>query len=175
MGYREALHEARRARLRRMGVAAPAAKPLSCKLQPSQDGVSAASRVELVADSRAEIAQPPTECTPPPDRPAPASNASKRRPTIEAIKAVVAAAYGITASDLQKKSREIKYLTPRMIAIHLARRHTVWTLVEIARHFGRSGHATARYADRRMIWRRVQDPTFDAELCELEDCLRTRR
>jgi chromosomal replication initiation ATPase DnaA len=62
-----------------------------------------------------------------------------------------------------------------MIAIHLARRHTAWTLAEIARRFGKHGHAPARHANRRILHRREQDAAFDAELCALERRLRTRR
>jgi chromosomal replication initiation ATPase DnaA len=163
MGYQEALHAAHKARLRRMGAAA-ANRPNS-KRQPSEDGAPAVSNVQLIADLRAEIARLQAE----------RAARCPHSPAIEAIKAVVAEAYGIATVDIENGRREIKYLFPRMIAIHLACRHTASTLAEIAGRFGRRGHAPARYANRRILDRRESDPAFDAELCELERRLRTCR
>lgn len=173
MGYQEALHAAHKARLRRMGAAAAANRPNS-EQQQSEDGAPAASNARLIADLPAETARLQPERAPPSARPASSPRAPKP-PTIEAIKAVVAEAYGIARVDLKNGSRKIKYLFPRMIAIHLARQHTAWTLAEIAGRFGRRGHAPARYADRRILDRRERDPAFDAELCALERRLRKFR
>jgi hypothetical protein len=170
MGYQEALYAARKARLRRMGAAAVASQPNS-KQEPSRAGATTGSKVQPIAEPEDEITRVPTESVPPSDGRVLGRQAPKR-PTIETIKAIVAEAYGIATADLRKGRREIKYLTPRMVAMHLARRHTAWTLAEIAGHFGKRGHAPARYANRWILRRRELDSAFDAELCELECRLR---
>jgi hypothetical protein len=173
MGYLQSLHEAHKARLRRLGAAAPAGRP-HVEQQPSENGVPPASNPPPTAGLRAEIERLQAENARLSARPTREPEAP-RRPTIAEIKVAVAKAYDISAAELERASRESRYLLPRMIAIHLARKLTVWTFAEIARCFGRHGHGTAMNADWRMLERRKQDPAFDAELRALERQLATRR
>jgi chromosomal replication initiation ATPase DnaA len=61
-----------------------------------------------------------------------------------------------------------KYLLPRSIAMHLAHRLTTQSWAQIALRFGGRHHASALKANRRISERRVQEATFDAELCAFE-------
>lgn len=71
-----------------------------------------------------------------------------RRLTIQTIKRAVADAYGLTCADLdgQNKTRSIAW--PRMEAMWLCRRHTDFSLPQIARAFGGRDHTTALNAQR---------------------------
>jgi chromosomal replication initiation ATPase DnaA len=89
-------------------------------------------------------------------------------PSIFAIQSLVAKTYGVSAGELVSPSRKARHVTPRSIAIHLACRLTAERLVHIALRFGGRHHSTALHADRRMLQRRQQNPAFDAELHALE-------
>src|SRR5262249_20071098 len=143
MGYLQKLHQAHKARLRRLSM------PLS-SIDPKPE--------------------PPPEQTPKKARRRwrPRPRGGPGAPSIFAIKSLIAKRCGISMDDLVSPSRKMRHVTPRSIAIHLACRLTARPLVHIALRFGDRHHSTALHADRRILERRRQDPVFDADLHALE-------
>jgi chromosomal replication initiation ATPase DnaA len=174
MGYLESLHEARKARLRRMaGAGAVVSDPKPNQRPAETRSPLRAADAQLVTALRTEIERLKAEnarLSVPPAR----DPKVWKRPTIGEIKALVAKTYGVSVVDIANVSRKAEYVLPRMIAIHLARRLTASTLVEVGQRFGKRTHATARNANRRVLERRERDPAFDAELCALERKLAAR-
>src|SRR5262245_61832377 len=172
MGYLESRHEARKARLRRMAAAAAGSSPKTGQ-QTADARAPSASNAQLITGLRTEIERLQAENA---RLSAPLARKPEawKRPTIGEIKALVAKTYSISTVDLANMGRNAEKWLPRMIAIHLARRLTASTLVEVAQRFGKRTHATARHANRRVLERRERDAAFDAELCALERKLTAR-
>jgi len=144
MSYLQKLHEAHKARLRRLSAPIPPTIP---RLDPA---------LKESAPKKARR------------RWRPRPRGGPGTPSVLAIKSLVAKAYGVSTADLVSTSRKARHVTPRSIAIHLACRLTAERLVHIALRFGGRRHSTALHADKRMLQRRQQDPAFDAELHGLE-------
>src|SRR5215468_10619043 len=104
MSYLDALHKARRARLCRMRAAGE---------RPKSGRHSAATRTRPAVGKHAEDARLISLQE---------GRTLGEDPTIFEIKALVASAFAVSAVDLERGSRKHKYLLPRMVAIHLARR-----------------------------------------------------
>ena len=72
------------------------------------------------------------------------------RITVTDVERAVADASGCAVDAMRSASRAKKVTRPRMIAMHLARKHTPAALREIGGHFGGRNHATVLSADRRV-------------------------
>ena len=70
------------------------------------------------------------------------------RVRLEDVERAVCDAAGLTAAEIRSKSRARKVTRPRMVAMHLARKHTRAALREIGGHFGGRNHSTVLNADR---------------------------
>ena len=64
------------------------------------------------------------------------------------VERAVCDAAGLTAEAIRSKSRARKVTRPRMVAMHLARKHTRAATREIGGHFGGRNHSTVLNADR---------------------------
>jgi chromosomal replication initiator protein len=62
----------------------------------------------------------------------------------------VCAALRLDAGTLQGKGRAWAVSHPRMVAMHLARKHTASSYAEIGAHFGGRNHSTAVAAEKRV-------------------------
>jgi chromosomal replication initiation ATPase DnaA len=67
----------------------------------------------------------------------------RRIPTIHEIKHVVAEHFKITTTNIDSKSRAVKFCLPRQIGYYLSRELTVRSLPDIARRFGGRDHTSA--------------------------------
>jgi chromosomal replication initiator protein len=111
-------------------------------------------------------------------RPGPASGSSCGRaanagaPSIETIKEIVAAHYGLTVDELVSASRAARVAWPRQLAIHLARELTDASLAAIGSAFGGRNHATVLHACRRVAERSSQDQQTAVDITELARELR---
>ena len=73
--------------------------------------------------------------------------------SLEEIENAVASVFGISAKDLQGRSRSRACSYPRMLAMWLARRYTRCALSEIGRHFGGRSHSTVAAAQKKVdLW-----------------------
>jgi len=156
MSYLDALHKARQARLRRMRAAGE---------HPKSGRQSAASRPQPAVERQAEDARMIALQE---------GRTLGEDPTIFEIKALVANAFGVSAVDLERGSRKHKYLLPRMVAMHLARRLTRWSLADIGLRFGGRRHSTALNASQRVGVRRKRDRAFSAQISAIQRQLRRR-
>jgi chromosomal replication initiator protein len=66
--------------------------------------------------------------------------------TVENIQKNVAEFYNISLSDLKSKKRTKKVALPRQVAMHLCRKLTDLSLVEVGSHFGGRDHTTVMHA-----------------------------
>jgi len=66
--------------------------------------------------------------------------------SIGQIKRAVCRAFAVTWQEIESHRRGARLLTPRHIAMTLARRMTAHSLPEIGRCFGRRDHSTVRHA-----------------------------
>jgi chromosomal replication initiator protein len=80
------------------------------------------------------------------------------------IRAIVCRHFDLTSKEMLSSARHERVVRPRQVGMHLARQMTWQGLPSIARHFGRSDHTTALYADRRIKAMRAADPTFNAKV-----------
>jgi chromosomal replication initiator protein len=79
--------------------------------------------------------------------------------TLADVDAAVCTVLRLSSGQLQSKSRSWQVSHPRMIAIHLARKHTAATYGEIAKHFGVRQHSTAVAAEKRVrAWVASKEP-----------------
>jgi chromosomal replication initiator protein len=74
------------------------------------------------------------------------ASAEQRRITIQQIFEVVTRYYNVRLSDLQGKKRHKSIAFPRQVCMHLARRHTPYSLEEIGGYFGGRDHTTVMHA-----------------------------
>ena len=65
---------------------------------------------------------------------------------VDIIKQTVADYFRLVPDSLSKKSRLRTYVWPRQISIYFAREYTTFGLLDIAKMFGLSNHATALHA-----------------------------
>jgi len=89
-------------------------------------------------------------------------------PTVEAIAQAVASHFRVRLSDLKSPSRRAALVTPRHLAIHLARERTGASFATLGRFFGGRDTKTIRHACRTAAARLRTDP----ELAALAETLR---
>ena len=96
--------------------------------------------------------------------------------TLEDIENAVASVFGITAKDLQGRSRSRQCSYPRMLAMWLARRYTHSALSEIGRHFGGRSHSTVAAAQKKIdLWlEKGEKNDFSDALLRVEQILSSR-
>jgi chromosomal replication initiator protein len=88
--------------------------------------------------------------------------------SIERIKAMVAADYGVPVRSLAANQRQAAYVRPRHVAIYLACGLTPHSSVVIGRQFGKRDHTTVLYALRKIAELRDADGDFDRRVRSLE-------
>ncbi|QDT16940.1 DnaA/Hda family protein [Alienimonas californiensis] len=71
-----------------------------------------------------------------------------RQIRLDDVERAVCDAAGLTPEELRSKSRTKRVTRPRMVAMHLCRKHTGAALREIGGHFGGRNHSTVLSADR---------------------------
>lgn len=67
----------------------------------------------------------------------------RRIPTIQEIKHVIAEHFGITPTNIDSQSRQVKFCLPRQIGYYLSRELTLRSLPDIARRYGGRDHTSA--------------------------------
>jgi chromosomal replication initiator protein len=92
----------------------------------------------------------------------------------EIVAAVVAESRGLSTRELSSKDRSRNVTSARQLAMHLCRKLTRLSLIEIARHFGRHDHTTVLHACAVIEAKRAADPTFSAGVERLEELVRAR-
>ena len=76
------------------------------------------------------------------------------------IERAICQLFQISAEALKSDSRARALAYPRMLAMHLARKHTGAAYSEIGRHFGGRNHSTVIAADKKVQgWLRVEERT----------------
>ena len=70
--------------------------------------------------------------------------------SIDTIKRVTAAAWGVSLLDLVSQRRDGPTVRARHVAMYLSRQMTPYSLPQIARHFGDRDHTTIMHAVRRI-------------------------
>ncbi|NNJ25829.1 DnaA ATPase domain-containing protein [Alienimonas chondri] len=71
-----------------------------------------------------------------------------RQIRLDDVERAVCDAAGLTTEEIRSKSRAKRVTRPRMVAMHLCRKHTAAALREIGGHFGGRNHSTVLSADR---------------------------
>ncbi len=89
------------------------------------------------------------------------------KPSVEAIREIVAEYYGLTVAQLCSSSRAAGILWARQVAMYLAREHSGISLGKIAAAFGGRNHTTALNACRKVEQRIAVDTEQATELREL--------
>ncbi|MBD3177287.1 MAG: chromosomal replication initiator protein DnaA, partial [Armatimonadia bacterium] len=92
--------------------------------------------------------------------------------SIADIKSLVAERFGIAEADLSSKKRHKALVTPRQIAMYLARQHTELSLQHIASEFKRQDHTTVMHACTRTEDMISDDPSLASVVNEIADQLR---
>ena len=84
--------------------------------------------------------------------------------TVDRVKRVVAADFGITVDQLISKSRKREIARPRQIAMYIARNLTTRSFPDIARRMGDRHHATVMHAVDRIEELRKRDETMNRQI-----------
>jgi chromosomal replication initiator protein len=87
--------------------------------------------------------------------------------TCKRIQKAVVGWYGVTASDIQSKSRARSVAFPRQVCMYLARRLTGKSLQEIGRAYGGRDHSTVAHACDRVERAMAAEPEFKATVDSL--------
>ncbi len=86
-----------------------------------------------------------------------------RQIRLDDVERAVCDAAGLSVEELRSKSRTKRVTRPRMVAMHLCRKHTPAALREIGGHFGGRNHSTVLSADRSVSgWLAGSDATAAA-------------
>lgn len=94
------------------------------------------------------------------------------RITVGDVIAATAKAAGLTRAELLTRSRAIKFVRPRQVAIYVARRMTSASLPLLGQRFGALDHTTVLYAVRRVPELLAADPALAALAAQVErDCV----
>jgi chromosomal replication initiator protein len=96
---------------------------------------------------------------------------AKRGPSIERIKAVVAANYGVPVRELANGRRDAVYVRPRHVAVYLACCLTGRSSGIVGRLFGGRDHSTIRAARLKIAELRAADRSFDCRVRSIEEQL----
>jgi chromosomal replication initiator protein len=102
------------------------------------------------------------------------ARSSGRSMRLADIDRAVCAAFGIEPGVLQSNRRSRAVSHPRMLAMHLARRHTRAALAEIGSYFGRRSHSTVVAAHKTVVgWITTKTPIVLAEAAwDVEEAIR---
>lgn len=74
------------------------------------------------------------------------ANLNSEIETVDIIKSEVSSFFKLSKDSLNKKTRLRTYLWPRQIAIYFVRKYTTFGLLDIAKMFGLTNHATALHS-----------------------------
>ena len=91
--------------------------------------------------------------------------------TIDEIQRVVAEKFDIKVNDLKSKSRRRELVTPRQIAMYLARNLTNESLPQIGRKFGNKDHTTVIHSLKKVETDKGNNPIIFRVIEELKDQL----
>ncbi len=94
-----------------------------------------------------------------------------QRLTIDAIQRTTAKHFLLKLTDLKGNKRHKAVVTPRMIAMALARKHTESSYPEIGRLFGGRDHSTVISACKRVKWWLSSDSRVQADVQAIEELL----
>lgn len=92
------------------------------------------------------------------------SNPSAGNITIDTIQKVVADEYQISVSDIKNKKRDQKFVTPRQIALYIARELTEYSFTELGSEFGGRDHSTAMHSYEKICSQMKIDSTLNARV-----------
>jgi len=92
------------------------------------------------------------------------SNPSAGNITIDTIQKVVADEYQISVSDIKNKKRDQKFVTPRQIALYIARELTEYSFTELGNEFGGRDHSTAMHSYEKICSQMKIDSTLNARV-----------
>lgn len=92
------------------------------------------------------------------------SNPSAGNITIDTIQKVVADEYQISVSDIKNKKRDQKFVTPRQIALYIARELTEYSFTELGNEFGGRDHSTAMHSYEKVCSQMKIDSTLNARV-----------
>lgn len=84
--------------------------------------------------------------------------------SLDIIQKVIADAFQISVSDLKGKKRDKKYVTPRHIAIYIARQLTEISFTELGEEFGGRDHSTIMNACEKIEDEIKLDSSFEARI-----------
>lgn len=150
-------HERHKARLQRI-----AAKALNAPL---------ARAPEPQMLQPAVFALPPCEPQPVPEDAVHVRWLDDDRLSVEKIKRVIAAEFGITRRDLDSIRRTADVVLPRQLAMYLAKKLTPRSLPDIGRRFGGRDHTTVLHAVRKMESKVTSDVDFAARVALITESL----
>jgi chromosomal replication initiator protein len=91
--------------------------------------------------------------------------------TSDSIIKAVASYYGVKASDIKSGDRHKSIVTPRAVAMYLARQHTSASYPDLGRAFGNKHHTTVISAVEKIAERMKDDPTLRGEIHAIESTL----
>jgi chromosomal replication initiator protein len=91
--------------------------------------------------------------------------------TSDSIIKAVASYYGVKASDIKSGDRHKSIVTPRAVAMYLARQHTSASYPDLGRAFGNKHHTTVISAVEKIAERIKDDPTLRGEIHAIESTL----
>ena len=94
-----------------------------------------------------------------------------QRLTIDAIQRATAKHFSLKLTDLKGSKRHKAVVTPRMIAMALARKHTESSYPEIGRMFGGRDHSTVISACKRVKWWLSSEPRVQTDVQAIEEML----
>lgn len=94
--------------------------------------------------------------------------------SVEHIQKTVADYYGLTLADMRSRRRPVRIAFPRQIAMHLSRRLTKLSLVEIGEAFGKRDHGTVIHACKRVKSEVERNPEVAGAVEKLEASLERR-
>lgn len=89
-----------------------------------------------------------------------------RRLTVRDIQESVAKKFGVSLAQIVSGDKSAQFVTPRQLAMYIARKYSSNTLVEIAKEFNKS-HATVVHNVQAMSKRLDTEPTLHATLSEI--------
>ena len=102
----------------------------------------------------------------------PFGNVPPRSGRIAKIQIAVAAAYGVTRTDLISSRRTHNVVRPRQVAMFLAKTITLMSLPQIGRQFGNRDHTTVLRGARKIVALRQTDPDLRRRVDSLLDQLK---
>ena len=95
--------------------------------------------------------------------------------TLETIQKVVANYYNISYSDIRGKKQNRSIVTPRHIAIYLARKFTEYSFTEIGYEFGGKDHSTIMHANEKIEKALNHDASLNSTVQILERMIKEQK